>query len=300
MSNLAFMAPMASFGANLTGAVDKRNVMNQMMKREDDYRAQKLAMEQQELNQKNDQQKAMMQKAFLEQSFKMLELTPDEDLPKWTEHFNKIGSQYGMPQLSSVVRPSRGKSGRGNYQFKELDGKAWSFDSETGQLSPVSDPTSGKQISAQPQWKEPFYDPQGAVWQENTRTGQVQKRASAPKSEKPEKPPKPEMTEKEALDIVAKAESNKARIGKASIADAVIASITGKPVGSEMDEESKQKAIAAEDARIAHAKKFLNRTPPSAGSSSLEQKLAGKPAGVYRTKSGQEIHWDGSKIIGGQ
>jgi len=81
------------------------------------------------------------QKAYMEAAFKALEVTPDEHLPKWLEHYNSTAPEMQLPPLAGVQR------GKEDYEMTDASGLKWLV-SKRGVIKPAM--VGGVQLKGKP------------------------------------------------------------------------------------------------------------------------------------------------------
>lgn len=138
-------------------------------KRQEEMQRETLGMQKKRIEFQTEQEKRQAIKAHYDVLKETLEITPDSDLKNWLEHYNSYAKETGMfPQLSDVRR-----TGKGQYQLKEFDGKLWAYDASANELKPAT--AGGMQLEQGPEyggvWEDP--DQPGGTYQTNLRTGKV-------------------------------------------------------------------------------------------------------------------------------
>jgi len=223
--------------------------------------------------------KLQKQKAFFENAVKALEITPDDQMDGWLQHYNGLAPEYGFPKLTGVKRANKNE-----YEVKELGGKVWSYNKTTNKLQPAIDPATGQQITkpeelvsvpaggslvgkqtgtpkytapAKESWSEPEKDYYGNVVQRETGSGKVRRVAPAPPREKPTKP---DMTAAQARRRFTDLTLSKARLGKGNMVDALLAQVLKLPEGQQMSDGDKQAAVQAIDEEIQSLKPYLAKS----------------------------------------
>lgn len=249
------------------------NGMVQGMQQNREYQLRDRQMKMQE-----EQLKMIRQKSFFDAALKALDITPDNKLDGWLNHYNGLAPEYGFPKLEGVKRANKNE-----YEVKEFGGKVWTYNKTTNKLQPAIDPATNQQVIAPD--RPMSVAPGGSLV--DPHTGRTV--FTAPN--KPERPisvtpgsslvdpatgqplytapSKPDTTSTQARRRITDLTLIKVRLGKTNFVDRLMSSALGLPEGQEMSAEDKETAVRAIDQEIKSLRPYLTNTQPGKAAKSV-------------------------------